>query len=335
MSSNSPVVVTYEDRTSAIPGVELLARSLKHHSPTLHMEIYSPLAVLATRLADLSQLTFIRTDYLVRSGWNVKPKILLRALGRCSRVFWLDTDIVITGDVESPIERFDQEALVVGQEFRGLSGTGGHIRALAYGLTPARALPYPINSGSILACQQHRSLIEKWSALLSDTQYSQAQRRPISERPIAFVGDQDALWALLASKDFTDQKIDYFRTGSDMIQHAGANGYHVIERVSRPFGNGPVFTHMLGRYKPWSFENIPSVRRNATDYWHMVCFELSPFFEAAQPFYNYLDRPVWLRMRTLPARILNWLFAGNVALRGLPLALVAWVAALIGRRPKL
>lgn len=335
MSLNLPIVVTYEDRPSAVPGVELLARSLERYSPSLRVEVYSPLEIIADRLANLPRLKFIRTDDLVRRGWNVKPVILLRALTMHGRAFWLDTDVIISGDIGSLINRFDHDAFVVGQEFRASDKGGGKMRALAYGLTPSRHLPYQVNSGSILACQQHRVVLEKWSALLMDIQYQEAQRRPISERPIAFVSDQDALWGLLASKDFSELKLDYFRTGYDMIQHCGANGYHVLERLSRPFGNRPVFVHMLGRYKPWSFEKVPPARRSVADYFHMVCFELSPFFEAAQPFSAYLDRPGWLRMRTLPARILNSLFAGNVALRGLPLAFVAWVAALMGRRPKL
>src|SRR5258708_1919819 len=78
---------------------------------------------------------------------------------------------------------------------------------------------------------------------------------------------------------------------------------------------------MLGRYKPWSFEDVPFVTHNLTDYLNMVCYELSPFFEAAQPFASNLHWPAWLRRRTLPARILNLVFGGNVALRGLPLAI--------------
>jgi hypothetical protein len=120
-----------------------------------------------------------------------------------------------------------------------------------------------------------------------------------------------------------------------MIQHSGANGYHVIDRLLSLRGNGPAFVHMLGRYKPWSFETIPSIRRNSTDYLHMVCFELSPFFEAAQPYSNELGSPEWLRRRTRLARVLNFIFGGNIALRGLPLALASWIAAAAGRRPEL
>jgi hypothetical protein len=335
MRLNSPIVVAYEDRSSAIPGVELLARSLQRHSPDLNLHIYSPLDAAAERLTGLRTVTFIRTTDLVNRGWNAKPSILLRALKEHERVLWLDTDVIISGDIGSLIDRFDKDAVVVGQEFRGKSGDGGYIRAKAYGLAPSRPLPHTVNSGSIIVSRKHRSLIEAWSALLSNLDYQAAQSQPIRERAPAFVGDQDSLWALLASQGFTDVKVDYFRVGSDMIQHSGANGYHVIDRLIRPFGNGPVFVHMLGRYKPWSFGTIPSARRNLTDYLHMVCFELSPYFETAQPYAAQLGSPCWLRRRTLPAKFFNLMFGGNVALRGMPLAIASWIAALSGRRPKL
>jgi hypothetical protein len=335
MKGELPIVVAYEDRASTIPGVEILARSLNRYSPSLELHVYSPLDAIAKRLSDLPRLKFIKTTELVGRGWNAKPAILLRALTTSGRVLWLDTDVVVTGDIASLVGRFEHDALVVGQEFRGTAGAGGHIRAQGYGLTPSRFLPYPVNSGSIIASARHRRLLVEWSALLSDQRYQAAQCRPVAERPVAFVGDQDALWALLTSQEFAEVAVDYFRIRSDMIQHCGANGYHVLDRLARPSGKGPAFVHMLGRYKPWSFDDIPSARHNPNEYLNMVCYELSPFFEAAQVFARELDRPEWLRRRTLPARILNLLFGGNVALRGLPLAMVSWAAASLGRRPEL
>jgi hypothetical protein len=335
MHSELPIVVTYEDRPSAIPGAELLARSLNRHSPHLQLKIYSPLGEIGDRLADLPRVTYVRSDDLSNRGWNVKPEILRRALATHDRVLWLDTDIVITSDIERLISRFDYDAFVVGQEFRLVAEQAGCARAEAYGLTPDRPPPYAVNSGSILASRRHQMLIEKWSTLLSNDQYQAAQRQPVGVRPAAFVSDQEALWALLASKDAREPKLDYFRTGTDMILHAGANGYSVFDRISRPSGKGFFFVHMLGRYKPWSFDKVPSLRGNTTDYLHLVFFELSPFFQAAQPFSTHLGNPAWLKMRTLPARILNLLFAGNVALRGLPLALAAWIFESLGRQRRL
>jgi hypothetical protein len=335
MHSDKLVVVTYEDRSSAIPGIELLARSLQRHSPEIELHIYSPLDGLPQRLADVRNATLVQTTDLLGQGWNVKPSVLLRALVGHERVLWLDTDIIVTSDIQFLIRRFDKDATVVGQEFRGLSGNGGPLRAQAYGLAPARSLPYSVNSGSLIVSREHRSLLQAWSRLLSSRRYQAAQSRPIAERPAAFVGDQDALWALLSSRGFADVNVDFFRVGSDMIQHSGANGYHVIDRLLSLCGNVPAFVHMLGRYKPWTFEEVPSIRRNSTDYLHMICFELSPFFEAAQHYSTELGYPEWLRRRTTPAKILNFIFCGNIALRGFPLALASWIAGVGGRRPEL
>src|ERR1700737_3366792 len=112
-----PIVVTYEDRTSAIPGVELLARSLNLYSPSLELHVYSPLDTIADRLSDLPRLKFIKTTDLIGRGWNAKPTILLRALMGSEWALWLDTDVVIVGDIASLIGRFEPDVLVVGQEF--------------------------------------------------------------------------------------------------------------------------------------------------------------------------------------------------------------------------
>jgi hypothetical protein len=169
MKLELPIVVTYDDRASAIPGVELLARSLNRYSPSLELHIYSPFDTIAERLSDVPRLKFIKTTDLVGRGWNAKPAILLRAFTTTGRALWLDTDVVVMGDVGSLIGRFDRDTFVVGQEFRGTAGAGGRIRAQGYGLKPLRFLPYPVNSGSIIASTRHRRLLVEWSALLSDS----------------------------------------------------------------------------------------------------------------------------------------------------------------------
>lgn len=74
--------------------------------------------------------------------------------------------------------------------------------------------------------------------------------------------------------------VHYIRNGPDMVQHCGANGYHVIDRLRMNFRR-LTFVHMLGRYKPWSFVVPPDFRRSRVDYLHFLYFELSPFHAAA------------------------------------------------------
>lgn len=329
-----PVVLAYEDRGSALPGLEILARSLYRHCPDLVLEVYSPLEEVARRLGDLPSVCWIPTRDLLGRGWNAKPLILQRGLEAHERVLWLDTDVVVTGDLVRRVNQYEGGALVVGQEFRGAPALASKLRAQGFGLEVARSIPFAVNSGSILADRSHLGLIRRWSQLLEREDYQAAQNRPAAQRPAAFVGDQDALWALLVS-DFAHVPLDYFRIGPDMVIHCGANGFHALDRLRTAIRPSYAFVHMVGRYKPWSFARVPHWRQERTDWFHLVCFELSPYFEGASPYGEALDRPAWLKRRTLPARLLNLCALGNVALRGLPLAVAAWGAEAIGRRPRL
>ena len=53
-----------------------------------------------------------------------------------------------------------------------------------------------------------------------------------------------------------------------------------------------------------------------------MAYELSPFLAAAQPYAAALGHPPWLRRRTVPGRAFHALAFGNVALSGLPLAIL-------------
>ena len=317
-----PLVVTYEDRTSALPGVELLARSLARHAPTMRLRVYSPLPEVAALAEQIPGMEAVHTDALKGRGWNVKPTVLGWALDDVEAALWLDTDIVIAGDLAALAAGWPDEALVVGQEFRGNKERGGSLRAEGWGLPVGRLLPYHVNSGSVRALRKHRALLGEWSRLLADPAYVAIQKT--HDRPIHALGDQDVLWALLVSETFSDLSVHYIKPGSEMILHCGGNGYHVVERLGHVFGAKVAFVHMLGGYKPWSFTDVPDRVTAADRYLHMACFELSPFHAASRPYAAALGNPPWLERRTGLARTLNALALGNVALRGLPLAMMAW-----------
>jgi hypothetical protein len=63
-----------------------------------------------------------------------------------------------------------------------------------------------------------------------------------------------------------------------------------------------------------------------------MCFELSPYFEEAQPFREQLGNPEWLQRNTVAARILHRLFLGHRALQGMLPALMGLAAEKLGRR---
>lgn len=330
-----PVIVAYEDRTSAIPGVELLARSLLRHSPGLRLEVHSPLEEVRDRLADLPNAAWIPAGDLAGRGWNAKPIILSRGLDAHERVLWLDTDIVLRADLVPRLREFTRGTFVVGQEYRAIAPLASELRAEGFGLKVVRKVPHGINSGSVLADRSHRPLLDRWLALLGHDAYRAAQKRPVLERPVAYVGDQDVLWALLVSDEYADVPLDYFRLGQDMILHCGANGYHVLDRLGHLARNEAAFVHMLGHYKPWSFERPAHWRHARRDYVNQLCFELSPFFSAAKPIAPQIGNPAWLRRRTLPGRLFSAAAFGSPALAGMPLALVAWVTELaFNRRPR-
>ncbi|WP_156460618.1 hypothetical protein [Sphingomonas sp. Leaf339] len=321
-----PVVVcTYEDRESALPGLALLARSIANHAPHLRLLCFSSLAGAKALSDELPGMELRPVEDLGVSGWSVKPTVLLHALEESDSALWLDTDVVVSGGLGKLLDALPAGAVVVGEEYRYRQLGGCSARARAWGLTVSRELDCMTNSGSVRVTKAHRPLLERWQALLADPRFVAAQQMPIATRPTHLLGDQDVLAALLVSTEFADLPVHYIRNGPEMVQHCGANGYHVIDRLRMIFRR-PAFVHMLGRYKPWSFDVPPDPLRSKADYLHFVCFELSPFHAAAQPYAAALGNPTWLQRRSRLARVLNAMALGNVALRGLPLALAAWAA---------
>lgn len=332
-----PVAVTYEDRPDALAGVELLARTLARQAPQMRLWVYSPRPEIAERLADLPQVAWRRVD-LAGKGWNAKPAILSQALADLaherapeSQAVWIDSDIVVTGDVAALLSGFDPATLVVSEDHPTPAAFDSEVRARAYGLDCRRILPEYVNSGVVMVSGHHRALLKAWSDLLEGPEYRAAQTQPRETRPSWFFGDQDGLWAVLLAPPFDTVPIHWLRRGRDIVLHRGANGYRPGERLLRLAGVRPALAHMLGPLKPWSFEQVPAPRSQPADYVHLVSYEVSPVFRAAQPHAAALGHPPWLRRRTLPGRILAALFLGNPALAGLPLSLVAESAARVRR----
>jgi hypothetical protein len=318
-----PIVVTYEDREDALAGVEILARSLHTHSPDLTFHIYTPHVHLARRLCDLPNAKIIARHDLIGQGWNIKPTVLLATLENHESALWLDSDIVVSANIIPKIQSIQPDALLISQDFKMVDTFGGRLRADAYGLAFGQLVRFGVNSGTVMVSRFHVALLNRWAELLGQDDYQAQQKRPRHQRELAFFGDQDALWAALASQQSADLMIEYFETGKDMVLHSGANGYSVGDRLRSLMRPPPLFTHMLGAYKPWSFPNS-GLSKDA--YFHLVCYELSPYFEAARVYADKIPEASFLKRRTRFAKILNGLFFGNIALRGLPLAIVAQLA---------
>ncbi|MFS0771533.1 hypothetical protein [Sphingomonas sp. 1P08PE] len=324
-AADLPLVVTYEDRKSAIPGIELLARSLAYHAPKMRMRVYTPLEEVSDLAAELDNLEVSLTAELVGRGWDVKPTVMLWGLADSASVLWFDTDVVVAGDLTGALEGLAPDSIVVGQEFRGIKAEGGRLRAEGWGFEVGNLVPHHVNSGSVRVTSTHRALLQAWRAALETQAYRTAQTQPLDQRAIHLLGDQDVLWALIASKQYSHLQVQYFRAGKEMIVHCGANGYHALERLGHVFGAGRVaFIHMLGGYKPWSFDEVPDRQTERQKYLQMIFFELSLFHAVSVRYAAAMGNPRWLTRRTRMARVFNMLAFGNVALRGLPLALMAW-----------
>ena len=329
----------YEDRPSCAVGVELLVASAARHLPGVSIDLTCP--QMAGRLlawADRCGLRHLRVrdaKTWPEAGWDVKPAKLLEVLDDgAAEAVRIDSDIVVTGDFRKAIRDVPDEAIVVGQEFRAPQTDGGRLRAAGHGLQYRRPLRYAVNSGVIRVTQRHRKLLQDWRLLLAGDGYRQAQARPVSQRPAAMVSDQDSLWALLCSSGYEGVPVRFLRCGRDIIQNSGANGYHVFERLRNIIGGMPPLVHALGREKPWHYSSVPSPISNPRDYLELMTLELSPYTAAAIPYRGLLSEPApWLRVRTLPAKALRLLTLGHPAVQGLPLAVAAYVAAGLGRRP--
>jgi hypothetical protein len=316
------IICTYEDRLPALAGVELLARSLKRFNPRWRLTVWSPYQREAVTGLSEDDVEWRTTTELVGSGWNVKPTILLRGLREARRAMWFDSDIIVIG----PIERIfgkDEQNLLVSQEFRDSGKMGSQLRVLSWGWPLERTLPFHVNSGAILATHHHAALLTEWERTLRSPEYQKAQALlPVTARPLHMLGDQDVLWALLCSR-FAAVPVEFLRNGVDVVQDSGANGFHVLDRLRNIWRSEIMFVHALGKTKPWQFGEQSA----QLSYMRSVTYEVSPYFIAASQYSQIIRRATWLRRHTTLAKLLAGMMGGGMATSGLPLALIALLAA--------
>lgn len=317
-------VVTYEDRPNASIGVELLALSLLRHAPELSLEVHSPLEEVGKRLADLPNVYWVLTDDLIGQGWNTKPTVILRALEKSERVFWLDTDVIISGPLKPLLARIPPGTVAVGTEYPDPKGFGSRARAMGQGLTAARSLPHSVNSGTLSLDRSHRTLLRFWRDAVNQDAYLEAQNCPAQTREIAFGGDQDVLWAALVSEQFVAIPVHHFRLGHELILQEGANRFHVRDRLIVLRGARPSLVHMLGQYKPWDFLCDDKKPQTFREYMHRMIFETSPYFFEAVKYTDYMESLKTRDGETFTARAIKFVVPNSPALQGFIFALIAW-----------
>ena len=99
--SLTATAVVYEDRPACVTGAKIAVASLRLHCPDLEVLLWSPGHTdELSRWAEDRGIE-LRGDRPDLQGWNVKPGILLDLLDRHETVYWLDSDVLVTGDVRS------------------------------------------------------------------------------------------------------------------------------------------------------------------------------------------------------------------------------------------
>ncbi len=327
------IVCIHEDRIDHIPGVKLAILSLRHHCPTLPILASFPHAPATLRnwIEPLPNVQLLDDPELAGKGWNIKPVLLLRALAAgYADALWMDADVIVNRDLRSRFSQFSPETLVVAPEYYWGPQQGGNHRAVTWGLKPGRSLPATANTGIVRATSHHVELLKAWQFLLNHPAYRMAQSQPAGDRPLAMIGDQEVLTALLGSEDFAAVPLEILQRGVDIAQCAGAAGYTPAERLQSCWHAPPLLIHAIGG-KPWlrsrylagAFTAGKPLKERLRASYEYLYLELSPYVATAQPYQKQMGEDTsWMNPQSLPGHLLRTLSWGNPALQGLPMALV-------------
>lgn len=326
------LVCIHEDRVEHILGVKLAIVSLLKHCPNFSILVSFPYAPVSFRvwINSLPQVKLLDAPRLAKLGWNIKPTLLLHCLKENAHVLWMDADIIVNRDFRQRFSTLDNKTLVVAPEYYWGPEQGGNHRARVWGLKLGRKLSATVNTGIVRATPDHLDLLTAWQTLLKHPAYIEAQNQPTEKRPLAMVGDQEVLSALLGSENFSHIPIDFLQRGTEIAQCLGAAGYTPVERLSSTVGNSPMFIHAMGG-KPWrrtfylamAQTEKRSLRSRWRTYYDSLHLELSPYITVARQYQNQLDEVTdWMKIDSIPARFLAILFLGNPYLQELPLSLL-------------
>ena len=297
------------------PGIELALLSCAANWPGAEAMLWYPPADERFKRW-LSEIEGVRvqveTQRLPGSyGWNCKPMALLAALDAgADEAVWLDTDLLVTKNLDSVFNGLGADSLLVTEEPRSLRPDGGRPITVAWGFDPARSLP-GLNSCVVRCTQRHRELLYQWSSLITSDSYRQAQSIHFRDRPVHMQGDQDVLTALMGAKRWADVPVELLRNAEDIIQLWRSETYPSqarLDHVRR--GWVPYIVHAQ-RFKPW-VELPREIGRNRLRRKVLQLeVELSPYRMHAKHFAADMLSPCgWLTRDSLLAK-LSLLFTGR------------------------
>lgn len=334
-----PVLVMYEDRLP-LTGVKLTLLSLMRHSPVLKVIVFAPnaSAEFINWSSSMSNAE-VRTsrDSITGTGWNVKPSVILQMLDEGhDEVIWLDSDVIVCGDLDARLQSIDTENIVAAEEYFWAHRHGDPQRTTGLGLKIGRILPITVNTGLLRISKMHRPLVEHWAAILDSEEYKAVQHLSSAERPIHYWADQETLTGLLGSDLYADINVVQLKRGAEIAQCYGASGYTIRERLQAG-KELPLLVHAIGE-KPWSDRTLRSQKSpfgKMINYLQAVHLELTPYVAAAQDYRELLDEDVsWMSASTVLGRAMCRLFPDQPALRELPVAALdttrRWVRKTLG-----
>ena len=121
MTVRSQVICIGEDRRSCEHALKLLLISLSRHNAGTPVVVFYPPAdqefIDWAKTLDLENISVRRTWPRGASGWNVKPHMMLALLDEGYReIFWIDSDVLVTGNVPAAIGRLPGDILVAAEE---------------------------------------------------------------------------------------------------------------------------------------------------------------------------------------------------------------------------
>jgi hypothetical protein len=314
-------VCLYQDNPSHFTSVQLAVLSILEHEPLwqIHVSIPECPAWLEQWLSQFQSVRLYNEKY-GQSGWDVKPEIILSLLDLLKdEVIWFDSDMILTAPVSPYIDRFPASTLIVAEEPPGPFAPGSALRTNGWGRPIGRSIRKSINSGFIRVSVGHRTLISAWREALKDARYRKAQELDWWLRPAPFYGDQDALSALLGSKDYSDVPIVFLRNGIEIAQCHGPDGYPWQRRIMNAFRRMPALVHAQGK-KPWLAEGRT-----------LVHLDVSPYKLAALRYKKNIKDTDWLQIHTVGGRILMSMTFGEPNLAGLAPSLAAVCRRIGGR----
>jgi len=306
----------YEDRANHLVGLKLLVCSVARHMPGVAIHVTCPVADddLRRHLARFPQVT-LSEEPTERSGWDVKPTLLLRRLDAGETdVAWIDTDILLTRDLRPVIG--PAGALMVAEEFAFNPPKESRLRAAGWQLPPGRSLPHLPNSGFVRVTPAHRALLLAWQGLIASRTYQDSRPLPLERRPFYMLGDQDVLTSLLCSRDFADLPVRFLELNGDILQMGRPSAYSPWARARHLATNRmPALIHAK-ETKPWQVPRVPRPFANPSAYYDLVFQDNSPYTWFARQYRDEVGKPDFLDDRSLLGRVSRKISGDRPQLRG-------------------